>query len=44
LKHGRESRFADVARLFDELKTVQPPSLPAIHVTIRALSRLASSG
>ncbi len=42
LKHSRESRFADVARLFDELKTVQPPSLPAIHVTIRALSRLAS--
>ena len=42
LKHSRESRFADVARLFDELKTVQPPSLPAIHVTIRALSRLAA--
>ncbi len=42
LKHSRESRFVDVARLFAELKTVQPPSLPAIQVTIRALSRLAS--
>jgi len=43
LKHIRESRFAEAARLFDELKTLQPPSLSAIQVTIRALSRLASS-
>jgi glutamate dehydrogenase len=42
LKHSRESRFADLARLFDELKAVQPPTLPAIQVTIRALTRLAS--
>ena len=42
LKHSRESRFADVIRLFDELKPVQPPTLSAIHVTIRALTRLAS--
>jgi glutamate dehydrogenase len=42
LKHSRESRFADAARLFDELKSVQPPTLPAIQVTIRALTRLAS--
>jgi len=42
LKHNRESRFAEVTRLFDELKTAQPPTLPAIHVTIRALSRLAA--
>jgi len=41
LKRVRANRFAEVARLFDELKTLQPPSLPAIHVTIRALSRLA---
>jgi NAD-specific glutamate dehydrogenase len=43
LKHTRESRFAEVTRLFDELKTAQPPTLPAIHVTIRALSRLAAA-
>jgi len=43
LKHNRESRFAEVTRLFDELKTAQPPTLPAIHVTIRALSRLAAA-
>jgi glutamate dehydrogenase len=43
LTHTRESRFTEVTRLFDELKTAQPPTLPAIHVTIRALSRLAAS-
>jgi glutamate dehydrogenase len=43
LKRTRESRFAEVTRLFDELKTVQPPSLPAIQVTIRSLSRLAQT-
>jgi glutamate dehydrogenase len=42
LKRVRANRFAEVARLFDELKTLQPPSLPAIQVTIRALSRLAA--
>ncbi len=41
LKRVRANRFAEVARLFDELKTLAIPSLPAIHVTIRALSRLA---
>jgi NAD-specific glutamate dehydrogenase len=43
LKRTRESRFTEATRLFDELKTLQPPTLPAIHVTIRALSRLATS-
>ena len=42
LKRVRANRFAEVARLFDELKTLAPPSLSAIHVTIRALSRLAA--
>ncbi|MGB0059050.1 hypothetical protein, partial [Candidatus Binatus sp.] len=42
LKRVRANRFAEVARLFDELKTLTPPSLSAIHVTIRALSRLAA--
>jgi glutamate dehydrogenase len=42
LKRVRANRFAEVARLFDELKTLASPSLPAIHVTIRALSRLAA--
>ncbi len=38
----RERRFAEVARLFDDLKTLPAPSLPALQVTIRALSRLAN--
>jgi glutamate dehydrogenase len=42
LKRVRANRFAEVARLFAELKTLAAPSLPAIHVTIRALSRLAA--
>ena len=42
LKRVRANRFVEVARLFDELKTLQPPSLSAIQVTIRALSRLAA--
>jgi len=42
LKRVRANRFAEVARLFDELKPLQPLTLPAIHVTIRALSRLAA--
>ncbi len=42
LKRVRANRFAEVARLFDELKTLASPSLPAIQVTIRALSRLAA--
>ena len=42
LKRVRANRFAEVARLFDDLKTLQPPTLPAIQVTIRALSRLAA--
>ena len=42
LKRVRANRFAEVTRLFDELKTLAAPTLPAIHVTIRALSRLAS--
>ncbi len=42
LKRVRANRFAEVTRLFDDLKTLQPPTLPAIHVTIRALSRLAA--
>ena len=33
---------SQVTRLFDDLKTLPTPTLPAIHVTIRALSRLAS--
>jgi glutamate dehydrogenase len=41
LKRTRADRFAQLARLFDELKALQPPTMPAIHVTIRALSRLA---
>ncbi len=43
LKATRANRFAEVARLFDELKTLPSPGLPAIHVLIRALSRLAAS-
>ena len=42
LKRVRANRFAQLARLFDELKTLASPSLPAIQVTIRALSRLAA--
>ena len=42
LKRVRANRFAEVTRLFDELKTLASPTLPAIHVTIRALSRLAA--
>ncbi|MGH7924975.1 MAG: hypothetical protein ACREQH_10350, partial [Candidatus Binatus sp.] len=42
LKSVRANRFAEVARLLDELKMLQPPSLPALHVAIRALSRLAA--
>jgi glutamate dehydrogenase len=42
LKHVRANRFAEVTRLFDELKTLAAPTLPAIHVTIRALSRLSA--
>jgi len=42
LKRVRANRFAEVARLFDELRTLAAPSLPAIHVTTRALSRLAA--
>jgi hypothetical protein len=42
LKRVRANRFVEVTRLFDDLKTLQPPTLPAIHVTIRALSRLAA--
>ena len=42
LKRMRANRFAEVARLFDELRTLAAPSLPAIQVTIRALSRLAA--
>ncbi len=42
LKRVRANRFAEVARLFDELKTLPQQTLPAIHVTIRALSRLAA--
>ena len=42
LKRVRADRFSQLARLFDELKTQPAPSLPAIHVTIRALSRLAA--
>ncbi|HEY6421277.1 MAG TPA: NAD-glutamate dehydrogenase domain-containing protein [Candidatus Binataceae bacterium] len=38
----RERRFAEVERLFGELKNLPAPSLPALHVTIRALSRLAN--
>ena len=37
----RATRFAEVTRLFDELKPLPSPGLPAIHVLIRALSRLA---
>jgi glutamate dehydrogenase len=43
LKRVRADRFAEVGRLFDELKVLQSPSLAAIQVTIRALSRLAAS-
>jgi glutamate dehydrogenase len=42
LRRLRADRFAHLARIFDELKTLASPSLPAIQVTIRALSRLAS--
>jgi glutamate dehydrogenase len=42
LKRVRANRFAQLARLFDDLKTLASPTLPAIHVTIRALSRLAA--
>jgi NAD-specific glutamate dehydrogenase len=43
LKRLRANRFAQLARLFDELKALASPSLPAIQVTIRALSRLAAA-
>jgi len=42
LKRVRASRFTEVARLFDELKTLPTPTLPAIQVTTRALSRLSA--
>jgi glutamate dehydrogenase len=42
LKRVRANRFAQLKQLFDELKTLASPTLPAIQVTIRALSRLAA--
>jgi NAD-specific glutamate dehydrogenase len=44
LKRDRADRFAEVARLFDELKVLQAPvpTLPALQVTVRALTRLAA--
>lgn len=42
LRKSRAGRFAEAARLFEELKMLAPAPLPAIHVTIRALSRLAA--
>jgi len=42
LKRVRADRFAEVGRLFEELKVLASPGLPAIQVTIRALSRLAA--
>jgi len=42
LQRVRANRFAELTGLFDELKTLASPRLPAIHVTIRALSRLAA--
>ena len=42
LKRLRADRFAQLARLFGELKALASPTLPALQVTIRALSRLAS--
>jgi glutamate dehydrogenase len=41
LQRVRANRFAQLARLFDELKSLASPTLAAIQVTIRALSRLA---
>jgi hypothetical protein len=43
LKLTRATRFAEVSRLFDELKLIPSPGMPAIHVLIRALSRLAAA-
>ncbi len=42
LKRDRADSFAQLARLFDELKALASPTLAAIHVMISALSRLAA--
>ena len=42
LKRLRADRFAQLARLFGDLKALASPTLAALQVTIRALSRLAS--
>ncbi|HYL59543.1 MAG TPA: NAD-glutamate dehydrogenase domain-containing protein, partial [Candidatus Acidoferrales bacterium] len=42
VRRERAARFAEAARLFEELKVLAPAPLPAIQVTIRALSRLAA--
>jgi NAD-specific glutamate dehydrogenase len=41
LKAAREERFAEVERLLSELAALQPLTPAAMHVTIRALTRLA---
>jgi len=41
LKAAREERLAEVERLFAELAALQPLTPAAMHVTVRALTRLA---
>jgi glutamate dehydrogenase len=43
LKRMRRDRFADVRRLFEDLKLTPSRGLSAIHVVIRALSRPAAN-
>jgi glutamate dehydrogenase len=42
LRTKRASEFAETARLLDELSTMSAVPMPAVHVAIRAISRLAA--
>ncbi|MGH7814253.1 MAG: NAD-glutamate dehydrogenase domain-containing protein, partial [Candidatus Binataceae bacterium] len=42
LRRERETRFAEAVSLCAEMRTGAPPGIPALQVTIRSVSRLAS--
>ncbi|HUO03805.1 MAG TPA: NAD-glutamate dehydrogenase domain-containing protein, partial [Candidatus Binataceae bacterium] len=44
LKSRHEREFAEINRLFSDLKTLSAPNLPALQVAIRAVSKLAGTG
>jgi len=43
LRNARSREFADTTRLIAELKSVPAPSLAALHVVVRSISRLAET-